>query len=137
MTLDSLISRSRTKLAEQFFEEATFTRVHGDPVFNADTGEYEPTTTTVYEGPCKIRPQGTQGFDINVGEASLRLVSYEAKLPADTDVRVNDEAVCTASRWDAGLVDRRFRVTDVPGDSWQVGRVVVLEHIGNAGEDAS
>lgn len=136
MSIDSLIARSRLKLAEQLFEDATFTRVAGTPILNTTTGQWDTPTITVYEGPCKIRPQDRQGIDIDAGDASVRLSRYEAKLPADTDLQVNDEGVCTASRHDGGLVGRRFRVSDVLADSWQVGRVVILEHIGSDQEES-
>lgn len=128
MSLDSLITRSRARLATQFDDTIVFTRVAGTPTFNTTTGQYDTTTTTVYDGACKIRPEARQGNDIEAGDTTVRRVDYRITLPADTPVKVGDEGTCTASLRDVGLVGRRFRVTDVLADSWQVGRVAICEH---------
>jgi hypothetical protein len=129
MSLDSAINYFRSKQAALFAATCTITRSVGEPTFNPSTGEYTPAgTTTIYTGACNVRPRGS-GSDVQVGEQELRLSTYVGKLPVNTAVKKDDVLTVTASTYDAGMVGKSFRITDVPSDGWQIARAVGLEEV--------
>lgn len=130
--LDTAIARFRSRQEALFRDECVITRASGDPVFDEDTGEYTtPDPTEVYEGPCSLRPAGgLVGTDVTAGERELRLSDYVLKLPADTPVLNNDTVELTRSQYDADLVGRTYRITDVLRDGWQIARKCVVEEAG-------
>lgn len=127
MTIETAIARFRAKQAEQFSDEATVARQDGELTTNSTTGEVSREFDEVYDGPCKIRPADRTGRDVEAGETELRLVTMIGKFPVDSDIRRDDIVTVVASTYDAGMVDRQYRVTDAPGDGWQIARVVYLE----------
>lgn len=132
MTLDTAIARFRSRQAALFRDEIRITRAsEEDPTFNEETGEYDtPDPTEVYEGPCLLRPAGgLVGTDVIAGERELRLSDYVLKLPANTPVRNDDIGELTVSTYDADLVGRTYRITDVLRDGWQIARKCVVEEV--------
>lgn len=132
MSVGTAIKRFRRRDRKTWRSEGRLTRPStADPEFDDDTGEEEAgEPTQIYEGRCQVRAtSGTGRRDVQVGEREARLSSLRAKFPADTDVRVDDWLEITASTYDAGIVGRTFRVTDVLWDDWQINRVAMLEEV--------
>ena len=131
MSLDTAIRRFRERQESLFRDACTVTRVSEEEAeFNEETGSYSvPSPDEVYSGPCQVRPAGTQGTDVIVGEAEVRFKDSVGKLPVDTPVEVNDIFTVTGSEYDPDLVGREFRITDVLRDGRQIARVVALEEM--------
>lgn len=131
MSLDTAIERFRRKQEELFRDEGTVTRLASEGAWNQVTGRYgADTSTEVYDGPCQIRPaEGLVGTDAQVGQKEVRLKDFVLKLPVDTPVREGDTFTCTASEYDADLVSKSFRITDVLRDGRQIARVCVMEEV--------
>lgn len=127
MTIETAIARFRAKQAEQFSDSATVSRQVGELTTNSTTGAVTREFDEVYDGPCKIRPADRTGRDVEAGETEVRLVTMVGKFPVDSDIRADDVVTVTASTYDDGMVDRQYRVTDVPADGWQIARVAYLE----------
>lgn len=127
MSIESAITRFRDRQADQFADEATVSRQDGDLETDPDTGAVTRNFDIVYTGPCKIRPAERTGNDTTAGETEVRLVTMVGKFPVDSDIRTHDVVTVDDSTYDTGMIDRQFRVTDVPADSWQIARVAYLE----------
>lgn len=132
MSVDTFIARMRAKEQKTWRSEGTLTRASGGSTFNEATGEViDDSPATIYEGICDVRAAGTSGRrrDAEVAEKEIRISALKGKFPADTPAQVNDWLTVSASSYDAGLVGRAFRVTDVIWDDWQIARVVLLEEV--------
>lgn len=131
MGLDQAIARFRRKQRALFRDSGRVERPTGTSSFNKVSGTETPNPPTlIYEGPLQVRPATRRsGRDLQVGETEVRASDFELKLPVNTAVRENDVMTVTASRFDAGLVGRTFRITDVLRDGRQVARVAVLEEV--------
>lgn len=130
MSISTAIARFRARQAEQFSDTANVLRQVGELETDPDTGAVTRNLTTVHAGePCKIRPSGRTGSDIQAGETELRRIGMEGKFTVDLDIRKDDIVKVTASRFDASMVDRTYRVTEHQADGWQIARVLDLEEI--------
>lgn len=93
----------------------------GDPVFNNETGQYDPPPpVTVYEGPCRIPPRGMSssqaeapGVSWTVGEFPLDLPVTHAGYTTDEHVAVGQTVEYLAAEHDTDLVGRKFGVVEV------------------------
>ena len=103
-------------------------RVSGQ-VLSEVTGEYTPTTTTVYDGPCELR------FDSSVlspvdGQSQL-LVQQQplVKLPVEgsAGVTVDDVGELTGHPLDPGMVGLVFRVAGLHSKSRATARRLPVE----------
>jgi len=131
MTVDTAIARFRRRQADVFRDTATVTRPGtADGTIDPTTGVYTPpTTTTVYQGPCLLRGFAWEGTDAQYGDIEVRLRRVRCKFPVDSDIRMDDVVVPSASVYDPSLVGKSFRVTDAPGDGWQISRWTIVEEI--------
>lgn len=127
MSLESTVADGRAFQAAQFLSACTIVRDNGAPTFDPNTGSYTQPTTTVYMGTCQIRPAERIGSDIQTGEREANVFDYEARLPVDTAVAVGDTLTVTASTYDAGMVGKVFRISDLPYNDLQIARVAILE----------
>jgi Family of unknown function (DUF6093) len=102
-------------------------RPSGEPELDEDTLELTETATTIYEGPCRVRPRGSQEQDQPIGDLHQTLAPYVATLPYDAeDVRVDDYLTVTESS-DADMVGRSFQIRHVGWSSWQIDRRLGLD----------
>jgi hypothetical protein len=99
-----------------------------DPIFNPDTGYTQPSST-VYSGPCNVRPMRGNAQDVEAGALEERVLHYVGKVPVDTPVERNDTFTMTAAAYDPNMVGRVFNVQDVASDDWQICRRLTLEEV--------
>ena len=129
MSLETAIAYFAQRQAALFRSSCTITRATPG-TFNPATGAITPgTPTTIYTGVCLVRPNAWEGSDTQVGQQEVRYRGARLKLPPDTAVEKDDIVVVTASQHDPELVGRSFRITDVPHDDWQIGRVAIREEV--------
>jgi hypothetical protein len=112
------VSAESTVLQGRAFNERLMTstcrveRSGGEPVFDDVTGEYVPSASVIYEGACKVRFISAVVGEVN-SESQL-LVEQDAilSLPIEGSelVKPDDVATITASRLDAALLGKKFRV---------------------------
>lgn len=130
MSVDSAIERFRRRQANLFRDEGTLTRPGDGGTLNSTSGVWTPTTgTTIYTGPCLLRAFTWEGTDVDFGDIEVRLRRVRAKFPVDTDIRLDDLFVASASTYDESLVGISFRVTDAFRDGWQIARVCIMEEV--------
>lgn len=128
MTLDTALTRWRTREEAQFRSTCTIKRNDGEPVFDPGTGQYTQAEVVVYDGACKVKLAAREGEDVEAGETEVRLLDFILTLPADTAVQKDDRVLVDSSP-DTGLAGKQFRVTDVLVTDWQVTRKAVLEEV--------
>lgn len=129
MSVDTARQRFESRQRDLFRDTAVLERP-GTATFSPSTGVYDPATPSpVYSGACLIRGFAWEGTDLESGGNEVRMRRYRVKFPIDTDARIDDIVRPTASDYDASLVGRSFRVTDVPRDGWQISRVCICEEV--------
>jgi len=87
---------------------------YGPPTYDPVTGVTTRTPTTVYTGPCRVRPgaNGSAG-ETRVGEQETALWPFVVSLPfATVTVDLNHVVTVTASG-DPSLVGKKLRVREV------------------------
>lgn len=102
-------------------DTCTITRPSGTPVLDPDTGDYTGGgTTTVYSGPCRVKPRVSRGpgDQVEAGERPVQVWPYVISLPIDvTGVEVDDLVTVTTSALDAALVGRQLVVKNIEAGS--------------------
>lgn len=120
----------RAKEKRSWRSRGILTRPSGTSTFDTATGtETSDPSTQIYSGKCQIRAAKWVGRDAQAGQEEVRISTLRCKLPADTPVEIDDELEITETDYDADLVGRTFRVSDVLRDDWQVARVVMIEEV--------
>lgn len=107
-------------------------RVTGQPGATVDeeTGLRTPApTATVYTGKCKVQTYEAHESTPDSGDHVFTVQRYYVHLPADTDVRVDDQIAITASVLDAGLVGRSYRVVALLHKSFATANRVAVDEI--------
>lgn len=137
MSVDTAIAYFRSRQAALFRDEAKIERAgSGQPTLNPSNGTLTPPSPTeMYSGPCLIRGVTWEGTTVEAGEANVRVRMFQAKFPVDVEVDVYDFVTPLASTYDASLVGRRFWVTDVLRDGWQISRAVICKEVTGLRED--
>jgi hypothetical protein len=113
-------------------DEATVTRAAGPPVFNPETGDYSQQTTTIYVGRCELGGANrgvSAGFDVQVGQAELRLLGVPAKFPVGTLIDKDDTVTVASSLHSPHLAGKTYRVTDIIPVRAAVYEHVTLEEV--------
>ncbi|WP_075662594.1 DUF6093 family protein [Streptomyces acidiscabies] len=89
----------------------------GEPVFNPDTGQYEPGPPVIlYEGHGGIFPNGDPGIVLHLeGQAYVDDSTSKYKLitPLDAPVASREDTVSVVNAADPAAVGRTWRVLDV------------------------
>jgi hypothetical protein len=136
VTIDSTISFFRRRRTAQFRARCKVERRPTPGTFDAEDGSITPATPTlIYEGPCNVREMAWSGTDVIAGDQEVRLRRAEIFLPHDTPIDEDDVLTVTAATHDADLVGRRFRITDVFADAWQISRRAMGEKLARGLED--
>jgi hypothetical protein len=106
----------------------------GDLVFNPDTFQDEPTTTTVYpvdpaDGICRVKKGGTQDTGKTAADQVFVESMYELHLPVlgSEDVRKDDVAEILTCPDDPALVGRKLRIVAGPASSQTTARRFPVE----------
>lgn len=101
----------------------TVTRA-GDRVWNPATKQYDETTTTLYDGKCRVRQTGNQDHGATAADQVFIESQYVLHLPVDGSegIRKDDTVLVTACAEDARLVGQRFTVVSVPAASQTTAR---------------
>ena len=96
-----------------------------DGPLNETTGQYEPTATTIYDGPAKL--QSFESYEQNpvAGAYDYTVMRPILHLPVNTAsalVKVGDTAVCLASPMDADLVGREVTIEGIQSKTYMTAR---------------
>lgn len=110
MSLQSALAQGRRAAESLMVDSCTVSRGSGEPVFNPETGQYETSGSTVYDGKCRIQSGGTQASNPEAGGAVFTVERVELQLPFGTDLEIGDTTLITGSV-NPGLVGNRYRVT--------------------------
>jgi len=130
MSIHTAVARFRQRQADLFTDEATIRRPSTSGSLNPTTNVWTPTAATqIYSGVCLIRAMAWEGTDAEVGAIETRLRRYRAKFPVDTSIEKDDIITPTESTYDASLIGRFFRVTDVIRDGWEISRWAICEEV--------
>jgi hypothetical protein len=131
MTRETTLARGRAFLEGALIDTCLIDRQTGAST-NPTTGAVTPIYTTVYAGRCEVKQGGgASAGQTEVAEATLRLGSYDIKLPIDDalDVRPDDRVTITAARNDTDLVGRKFFLTGEAHATAKTGRRIAMTEI--------
>lgn len=130
MTVQRTLERGRLAARRLMVDTCTVTRPGAFGAPDESTGIPTRTTTSVYSGACRVKPE--QPGEQSAGEREVVTRRFVVSLPADTDgVAVGDVVTVTASVYDAGLVGASLVVVGVPVGSHLTARRLLAEWIEN------
>lgn len=118
MSRESIIANGRAFAEQGMTDTLLITREAESAELNPETGQYEPTTTTIYDGPGLIK--ATEGAGSRVDEAGRDVVlsDYEVRLPVlgTGGITKDDIVTVMASQMDPEMVGTEFRIA---GPYWR------------------
>jgi hypothetical protein len=108
----SVVEAGRAAARRLMVDACTVTRVTGTAT-NSTTGVVTPTTSTVYTGPCRIKPDPTPS-ESQAGEREVVTRRFIVSVTTDEDgIAVDDIVTVTASELDPALVGVTLTVAGV------------------------
>ena len=118
----------RARLAESLMSSTCTVFAAGEEVTDPITGEVTRTNETIWFGPCRVRPAGTQGSDVQVGGAELRSYDFLVSVPFAVTTVLKSHRLTITESPDAALVGRTLEVQDVhAGDHITARRLLCNE----------
>lgn len=98
-------------------DTCTIVTEDAEPVYDPVTDTYTfDAAATVYSGPCKVQSSRALAHTADAGEQVVAVSRREMHLPVNADsadVRPRQVVTITASAHNAGLVGRKFLLTDL------------------------
>lgn len=122
-----LARRFRPRAESDFDTTIVFKRVTGS-TWDEGTLTETPTTSTVYDDVCQVRPMSLQDREVLFGDRAVSVSAYTVKVKHDADIERGDVGTVSASA-DPRMVDAVFTVRDAPLDEWVVVRPLVCERV--------
>lgn len=105
----TVLERGRAHAVRLMTDACTITRVTGTTI--ANNGDTTPTTSTIYAGPCRVRPRQTQDRMVEQGGTEVGVGDLVVSVPITaTGITPGDIVTVTASTYDETLVDRVMTV---------------------------
>ena len=105
--------RGRLAAEELMLDQCTVTRP-GDPATDPETGEVTPSSTPVYDGPCKVQQTISQGSNPSAGSHQFTIQDSRVDFPVSAGpLAVDDVVTMTASALDPQLPGTVFRVAEL------------------------
>lgn len=118
----------RTRWATRYTDSCVIKRhVAGPGVLNQSTGVYAPSYTTIYTGPCLIRPAAP-----SLTQAGQELVAthgYDLSLPYTEILELPEDLVDITASTDAFLVGKQFVIGNIEGDTYITNRKIPCEDV--------
>ncbi|MBM7847464.1 DUF6093 family protein [Arthrobacter roseus] len=123
--------------AETFMvDTCAATRGSGDPVFNPDTGQYEPSSMVIYPTPeqvaagnpgrCRMQTSRPQPANPEAGGAVFTVETVTLQVPAGVSLNVGDLAEITDSV-NPVLVGNVYRITGLSEKTHETKRTYAVE----------
>lgn len=126
----SVVEAGRAAAERLMVDTCTIVRPGSYGAPDESTGIPTRTTTSVYSGACRVKPE--QAGEQNAGEREVVTRRFVVSLPADTDgVAVGDVVTVTASVYDVGLEGASLVVVGVPVGSHLTARRLLAEWVEN------
>ena len=112
MTASSAVRAGRAAAARLMVDTCTIAHITGQAT-NTTTGVVANTTSTVYSGACRIKPDSAPS-ESQAGEREVVTRRFVVSIPmSETDVAVDDVVTVTASELDPALVGATLTVAGV------------------------
>lgn len=128
MNLRGVLSRARRTAERLMVDECTIRRQTG--LVTDALGNVTPAYETIYTGKCKVQTFTNRELMKDGGEHQFIVQRYEVHVPVSAvGVHINDEAVVTASAFDADLVGRAYRVVGLLNKSEATARRLGVEEM--------
>ena len=105
------LERARAEYETAMVDTCTIGRGTGIPVFNPATGSYEPSSTPVYTGKCRLQSVRAQANNPEAGGAEFTVERLELQLPFGTVFEIGDIATYASSQFNPALVGNEYRIT--------------------------
>lgn len=130
MTRETALAAGRT-LAEAGMMDAC--RIVRDSVagVNTQTGEQTITTTTLYEGKCRVKKSGgASGSDVGGAYQLIRSMQVHLPVTAATEgLRPGDRITVVAATNDPELLGRVMRIHELPHESESTARAFGVQEV--------
>jgi hypothetical protein len=115
MTAEAATLAGRAAAEQLMVDTCTISEAGGQGVFNETTGQYDgATSSTVYSGPCRVKPRDNQDRIRQFGEQTISLWPYLVSVPMSvTGIDVDALVTITTSELDPDLAGKVLRVRQV------------------------
>lgn len=134
--IDGILEEGRAR-AQSLMDSVVRVRRQTGETRNSATGRVEPTWTTIYEGPARLRFSGGQPREVDVAGQRLAEQTPHVCLPIGADerivtgasdaVRVDDEGEVLENEPDSGIENTTFRVAGVHEQTHSTQRRLPVE----------
>lgn len=130
MSATAITERARELARSLMLDSCTITRSsseHGP--FDPGTGGYDdPTATTIYEGPCRVKAATFRALFVEAGERAEVVTQFLVWVPIEAvGIEPNDIVTITAAASDPDAVGHQLHVADVPRGSLMSSRRLVCK----------
>lgn len=116
----------RTQWATRYTDSCVVKRFATN-VLNQTTGVVEPTYTTIYSGPCLVRP--ASAGEAQAGQELVATHDFVVSLPYTETAELPKDLVDVTSSTDPYLTGRQFVVTNIPGDTYITDRKLECQDV--------
>ena len=114
MTAASATLQGRAAAEALMVDACTITRRTGLGAINETTGQYTPTSSTIYTGACRVKPRDNADRVAQYGQEVVSFWPYVVSVPISVStVDLDDVVTITASALDSSLVGLSLRVREV------------------------
>lgn len=128
MSVADTLARGRAHAERLMTDTCVITRVTGTSI--ASNGDTTATTSTIYTGPCRIRPRQTQDRMLEHGGDEVGVGDLVVSVPiAVTGVEPGDVVTITASTYDADAIGRRMTVLGAVHGSQVTARRLTCQEV--------
>lgn len=125
---DDELTSMRATVTETLVDSCVI-REASEAVYDPDQGiDVVTAGTSVYSGACRIAPTGGERV-VMVGEAAVTVRTYDLTVPWSEDGFAVDQVATITVSGDSRLVGREFRIVDVQGRTYVLGRRLVVEEV--------
>jgi hypothetical protein len=124
-TVTAALGRAR---AESLMTSACTVFTPGAPITDPNTGEVTNTQTTVWFGPCRVRPAGRESQPQTIGGAESFVFDYLVSLPFAATSVIEGHRLTVTSSPDPALVGITVEIQKVDrGDNITARRLACSE----------
>jgi hypothetical protein len=131
MDTSRLAARGRERVESLFTSTATvFTT--GAPVTDPNTGQVSRTATTIWSGPCRVRPAqtGLTALSEALGGTELFRFDYRVSIPFDVDTVFEGMRVTITGSPDPGLLGLTMEIHRVDRGDNITARRLICQRVG-------
>ncbi len=128
MSVAQVLGAGRRRAELLMLDTGTITRAGAEPVWDPDTGAYQPPARTqIYSGRCRVKPQ-ERPIDVQAGEQEVAVRRYDVALPHGAPAAITfGDVLRMDTSSDTALIGRDLVVVAVETATARTARWLIVE----------